>query len=152
MTRPIAPPLRLMLAPSRGLRIAVLVLVIPAAIAIHLSALPDTALVVLPALAWWAWRAVSRGLPAMLVLRSDGTAVQLDQAGDEHPVQPLALHERGPLGTLVLSVEGRRRHLAWAADTLPRGTRRELRLWMRDHAHHSPRRKSGASSPGTPNA
>lgn len=135
MMRAIAPPLHLILQPSRALRAAVVALTLLAALAIHLSSLPDAALALLPALAWWAWRAASRGLPAMLVLRGDGSAVRLDEAGDGHPVQPLALHERGALGTLALVIDGRRRDLVWAVDTLPRAMRRELRLWMRDHAH-----------------
>lgn len=148
MMRAVAPPLRLSLRPSRGLRAAVLALTVPAACAIRVSALPDASLVLLPALAWWAWRALAAGLPLTLVLRGDGSAVRLGDDGEERPARPLALHERGPLGTLALLVDGRRRDVAWAADSLPRAMRRELRLWMRDHAHLPDGRAPDASPPG----
>lgn len=134
MKRVIAPPIRLVLQPSRALRVAVLALALPAALAVHLASFPDALLVLVPVLTGWAWRALAAGLPAALVLRGDGNAVWLDGAGKEHPAQLLALHERGPLGTLLFTIDGRRRDVAWAADSLPRATRRELRLWMRDHS------------------
>lgn len=135
MKRPIASPIRVTLRPSRALRTSVLVLAAPAALAIHLSSLPDAPIALVPLLAWWAWRVLASGLPLTLVLRGDGSAVRLDEAGDEHPAHVLALNERGPFGTLALILDGRRRDIAWATDSLPRATRRELRLWMRDHAH-----------------
>ncbi|MCX7555908.1 hypothetical protein OS187_03585 [Xanthomonadaceae bacterium JHOS43] len=152
MIRGVAPPLRLTLVPSRAMRAVVPGLSLPAALAIHLSTMPDPVLLVLPVLAWHAWRAIGRGVPIRLVLRGDGRASCLDGNGDERSVQPLSLHERGPFGTLVLVVDGRRRDVLWAADTLPRATRRELRLWMRDHAHLRSGVPPEASTPGTPNA
>ena len=148
MRQAIAPPIHVSLRPSRVLRIWVLALTVPALLAIHLSALPQMLLAVVPASAWWAWRALASNLPLTLVFRCDGRLAWLDDNGDEHPAQALALHERGPLGTLAFAVDGRRRDVAWAADSLPRATRRELRLWMRDHARSTAGRTPATSSPG----
>lgn len=148
MKHAIAAPIHLTLRPSRMLRVGMWALTALAMLAIHLSAWPDVLLVFVPALAWWAWRTLASNLPLTLVFRSDGRLVWLDDNGDEHPAQALALHERGPLGTLAFTVDGRRRDIAWAADSLPRATRRELRLWMRDHACSTDGRAPDASSPG----
>lgn len=122
--------------PSRSLRLSVLLLLMLAVAALHASRLPDASLLLLPLLAWSGLRACSRHLPLQLWLRRDGSAVRLDETGAQHPVTPLALHERGPIGVLLIECDGRHLRLPWAGDSLARAERRELRLWMRDHVAH----------------
>ena len=131
-----AAPLRLTLRVSRGLYLVTVVLAVLAALALFLSRIPDACIVLVPLLAWLALRRAAAGLPLDLLLRDDGSAARLDADDREHSVHPLALHERGPLGVLVVVIDGRRRHLPWAADSMPRPIRRELRLWMGEHARH----------------
>ncbi len=125
--------IRLALAPSRGLRRVVILLALAAAVALHLSVLPDALIVLVPVLGWSAWRGCGRNLPLELALRADGSAERVEPGGVEHRVQALALHERAVVGVLVIEDAGRRKYLPWAADSLSRAQRRELRLWMRDH-------------------
>lgn len=134
MIRSSAPPIRFLLPPSSVLTVALLLLVLAAGVALWLSALPRWVLMLLPLFAVLGWRGLRRGLPLELVLRGDGTAVQQDVNGNSRPVELLALHERGPLGVLVLESDGRRIHLPWAGDSLPRALRRDIRLWLRRHA------------------
>ena len=148
MMPPIAPPLRFTLRASRRLRLAIVALSLVALLAVYLSRLPLAAMALVPFLAWWAWWQLGTGLPLTLLLRGDGSAARLDDAGAETTVTLRALHERGPLGVLELDLDGRRLRLAWAGDSLARAARRELRLWMRDHAHHPDGRAPDASSPG----
>lgn len=142
-----AAPLRLTLRVSRGLYLVTAVLAVLAALALHLSRLPDAGIVLVPLLAWLALRRAGAGLPLDLLLRADGSATRLDPDGREHPVHPLALHERGALGVLVVLIDGRRRNLPWAADSLPRTIRRDLRLWMGEHARNPVAAEPDPSSP-----
>lgn len=129
----LTPPIHLVLRPSILLRAATLVLSLLAAAAVHLSQLPDVWILILVPFAWSSFRRVSKGMPLSLILRGDGSADQVDVMGNAQPVQVLGLHERGLLGVLVLEIDGRRQNLPWAADSLSRALRRDLRLWMRDH-------------------
>lgn len=126
--------LQLALRPSRRLRAAIIALGLIAGTAVHLSHIPDACLVLLPALVWVAWRGLSRLAGETLVLRADGSVGLIGPDGGERVAQARALHERGPLGVLVLAVDERERRWAFAGDSLPAASRRELRLWMRDHA------------------
>ncbi len=128
------PTLQIPLRPSRWLRALLVALLLAAALAIHLSALGDVWMLTLPALAGWAWRGCARCSGQALVLRGDGSAALISAAGAEREVEPRMLHERGALGVLVLSADGRTLRWAFAGDVLSAATRRELRLWMRDHA------------------
>jgi len=128
------PTLQIPLRPSRWLRALLVALVLAAALAIHLSALGDGWMLTLPALAGWAWRDCAQCSGQTLVLRGDGSAALISAAGVERVVEPLMLHERGALGVLVLAADGRTLRWAFAGDVMPSATRRELRLWMRDHA------------------
>lgn len=129
----IAPPITLVLRPSIVIRAAVWALLTMAAAALHLSQLPDVSILVLLPLAWFSLWHASGGLPMTLILHGDGAVERIDGSAHPHSIQLLALHERGPLGVLVLEIDGRRQGLPWAADSLPRALRRDLRLWMRDH-------------------
>lgn len=151
MIRSSAPPVRFQLRPSVALTGVLLLLVTTALGALWLSALPRAALVLVPLFAVWGWRGLRRGLPVELVLRGDGSAVQLAEHGVACPVTVLALHERGPLGVLVLECNGRREHLPWAGDSLARGLRREIRLWLHRHdatLRDPAGRRPAVSSPG----
>lgn len=123
----------LLLPPSRYLLLAIVLLLLMAGLAMHGSSLPDVSLLMLPLLAWLGLRACQINLPLSLWLRQDGSAAQMEASGNAHPVRILALHERGPLGVLVLERDGRILRLPWASDSLPRASRRELRLWIGDH-------------------
>lgn len=128
-----SPALTLSLRPSRALLLSVLLMLLLAALALWASRLPDVSLLLLPLLGWTGLRACSRHLPLNLWLRRDGSAVQLNADGSVRPISLLALHERGPIGVLVIERDGRLLRLPWASDSLARAARRELRLWMRDH-------------------
>lgn len=128
-------PLRLVLRASLVLYLGVVVLSVLAALALDLSRMPVLGIALVPCLAVLALGRVGAGLPLDLVLRHDGSATRLDLDGHEHPVQPVALHERGPLGVFVVAIDGRRHHLPWAADSVPRPMRRALRLWLGEHVH-----------------
>ena len=125
--------LQLALRPSWRLRGAVIALTALAGVAVHLSLLPVAGIAALPPLAWMAWRGCSRLAGETLVLRADGSASLVGPDGSERAADARVLHERGPLGVLVLAVDDRAQRWAFAGDALDRATRRELRLWMRDH-------------------
>ena len=129
----LAAPIRLVLHPSILLRTTIVALSVLAVVAVHLSQLSDVWILLLVPLTWLTVRRVSTGLPVSLILRGDGSVEQIDVMGNAHPVEALGLHERGPFGVLVLEVDGRCQSLPWAADSLSRALRRDLRLWMRDH-------------------
>ena len=140
----IAPPISLVLRPSIVIRAAAGVLLVLAALALYLSQLPKVSMFVLLPLSWLSFRHASRDLPITLILHGDGTVEWLDGSANPQPVQLLALYERGPIGVLLLEVGGKRQGLPWALDTLPRATRRDLRLWIRDHVHAA---EAASSSP-----
>lgn len=138
-------PLQLALRPSARLRASLLLLVAAAAVAVWLSALPRGGLLAIPPLAWMAWRGVARCAGQTLALRADGSACLIAADGGERAVEPQAFAERGPLGVLVLAENGRLWRWPFAGDVLPAALRRELRLWMRDHAQ--PRQAAAAVLP-----
>ncbi len=140
--------LQLALRPSRRLGAALLGLAAAAAFSIRLSALPDACLLALPLLAWVAWRGAVRLAGNTLALRADGSAALVGPDGEAHTVEPRALHERGPLGVLMLALGGRVRCWAFAGDVLPAAARRELRLWMHDHATFRDAASARIPSPG----
>ena len=144
----ISAPIRIDLAPSRVLRAGVLVLAGLALLAIWLSRVVPVMMILVPLLAWHAWYSLGRDLPKRLLLRSDGSAVRLLDGDVEAPVQLLALHERGFIGVLIMIEDARVQRLAWAADTLSRAKRRELRLWFGEQRR---RAKAAAATP-TPTA
>lgn len=129
-----APAVRLPLPHSRCLRLAVLVLAGAAMVAIHLSRLPEACLLLVPPLAGFALFQLARQTGASLLLRGDGSVAWITADEIEHAVTAIELHERGLFGVLACRVAGRMRYWAFAGDSLPWATRRELRLWMRDHA------------------
>ena len=120
--------------PSRLLCVALAALGLLAALAIGLSALPLAFKPVLAALAAWhglrlarqEWRrppcSLEFGAPSEPLLMRTG----------EQPAEPMLasrLALRGALATLAWREPGgRRRTLAWCADTLPVAARRQLRL------------------------
>ena len=138
-------PLQLALRPSARLRAALLALVAAAGVAVWLSALPKGGLLAIPPLAWMAWRGVARCAGQTFALRADGSAFLTAADGKERAVEPRAFAERGPLGVLVLEENGRLWRWPFAGDVLPAALRRELRLWMRDHAQ--PRQAAAADLP-----
>lgn len=118
-------------------------------IALHVSRLPDLCILIIIPLAWISLRQTSKALPMTLVLRADGSAAQIDSAGHPQSVQILNLHERGPLGVLVLEVHGRKMNLPWMGDSLKRSVRRDLRLWIGDHVR-AVAPVAASSSPNSP--
>lgn len=130
----VGPPVSLVLRASPIMRAMQWVFLLLAATAVYLSQLPVVGVLLLLPLVWFSLRRAGRGFPVHLTLHSDGAAERLDADGQPRPVQLLAFYERGPVGVLVLVSEGTLQRLPWAFDSLPRGPRRDLRLWMRDHA------------------
>ena len=133
---------RIDLAASRCLRIAVLLLTVLAMSATWMSRFPEALIALPPLLAWSSWRRIGKGFPLRLILHGDGSAVCLDARDDEFACVPLAFHERGPLGVLVLEKNGHRQHVPWAFDSLTRSHRREIRLWLARHASLRPSSKA----------
>lgn len=149
MIQRIGPAVQLELHASWLLRGMVLALAFLAALALYFSAVPNVLLLIVPVIAWHSFRSASKGLPVRLTLSGDGRALWVADDGQNHSVEPLTLYERGPFGVLVLLMDGRRRRLVWGMDSLPRETRRKLRLWMRDHVSSAGTPAPASSSPGT---
>ncbi|MEZ5544911.1 MAG: hypothetical protein R3F10_06970 [Lysobacteraceae bacterium] len=129
----ISPPIRTELSPSRWLRWAVLVLAMLAVFALGASRLPEYSKLLVIPFALWAWWQLARQGRVRLVFGEDGRAIELNADGSDHVIEPIALHERGPLGVLVFSRMGKVRRVPFASDVIDADARRRLRLWMRRH-------------------
>ena len=125
-------PLRIELQPSRLLRAALLLLASLAMIALWLSAAPPSAMLAPPLLLAFAWPRVESNAARSLVLRGDGTAVELT-GDEERDVVPLRLQRRGLLTVLILGTGAERRTHLFTPETLPSQARRQLALWFERH-------------------
>ena len=125
-------PLRIELRPSRLLRAALLLLAGFAIIALVISAAPLWLLAAVPLLLALSWPRVPASAPESLVLRGDGTAVELVD-DRERAVVPLRLQRRGVLTVLSLAHGERTHHWILLPDTLSPQARRQLALWFERH-------------------
>jgi hypothetical protein len=125
-------PLRIELQPSRLLRAALLLLASLALTALWLSAAPSWVMLAPPLLLALAWPRATSNPPRSLVLRGDGTAVEL-RGDDERDVVLLRLQRRGPLSVLTLGTGAERRTHLFTPETLPSQARRQLALWFERH-------------------
>jgi hypothetical protein len=125
-------PLRIELRHSLALRATLVLLAVLAAVALSISASPPWLLAVPPLLLALAWPRRQAGSPELLVLRGDGTAVEL--VGDEERiVVPLRLQRRGVLTVLTLAHDDEERSIVFLPDTLAAESRRQLALWFGRH-------------------
>ena len=131
-------PLRLDWRPSRGLLVAMGLLIAGALASVWLSGLPSALRWTLLGLAllggaWQLWRE-GRAPSGTLLWAAPGEPAHWLESGVECPVEVLEIRLRGPLaGIRLREAGGRRRWRLWGPDTLSDSDRRALRLVRSTH-------------------